>query len=152
MQAYVIIGRANARKSSVIRSLVGIDKSGLRDIASVNGRTLKIYASVSSLQESPKTPQAFLDEVGSKSCEAVVFCLWPQARPKSPSLHPDALSYLRFFQSAGWNIQRVAVLGGDTAPDPYSALVPGVVQPFPDSRVDPINITAESVRTHFGWR
>lgn len=147
MDAYVIIGRANARKSSVIRSLTGIDKRGIRDIAPITGVPFRIYVRVSSLQESNTTPLAFLNEVSAQDCRAVVFCMWPGPRRRAADRIPDAASYLRFFQANGWNIHRVAVLGQANSPDPYPNA--GF---FPGSPSDPINTTAQAIRGHFDWQ
>ena len=147
MEAYVIIGRANARKSSVIRSLTGVDKRGIRDIAPITGIPFRTYVRVSSLQESNTTPQAFLDEVSAQDCRAVVFCMWPEARRRAADRLPDAVSYIRFFQESGWNIHRVAVLGQDSSPNLYPN-----ARAFPRSRLDPINVTARAVRQHFDWQ
>lgn len=146
MDAYVIIGGPNTRKSSVTRSLTGCFNRSVRNILLNNGAQIQIYARVSSLQESKTTAQDFISEVHQSGCQFVVFCLWSQPNPADPVQYPDASSYLAAFISAGWNIVKTAVLGQGQASSPYPQ------QSFsPNSQTDPINLTSQAVRSHFGW-
>ena len=147
MDAYVIIGGPNTRKSSVTRSLTGCFNRNVRNILLNNGEIIKIYARVSALQESKTTAQDFIAEVNQSGCQSVIFCLCPQPNPTDPTKYPDASTYVSTFRAAGWNIVRAAVLGQGRP----SLLCPQ--QAFlPNSQVDPINQTAQAVRLHFGWR
>ena len=146
MDAYVIVGRPNTRKSTIMRSLTGIHNRGRRDIALLDGMRIEVYARVSSLQESRTTPSEFVREVSQQRCDAVAFCLWPDANFQSPNDFPDAHSYLRMFRDAGWNIVRVAVLGQAVSEPSYPN-----VEFFPTSQSAPVNQTAQGVRRHFGW-
>lgn len=144
MDAYVIIGGPNTRKSSVTRSLTGCYNRNVRDILLQNGTQIQIYARVSSLQESKTKAQDFIAEVNQNQCQSVVFCLWPTSNPSSPIAYPDATAYLSDFKTAGRNIINVAVLGNTPAIYPNQAS-------FPNSQTNPINQTAQAVRVHFGW-
>ncbi len=144
MDAYVIIGGANTRKSSVTRSLTGCFNRNIRNILLRNGTVIKIYARVSSLQESQTTAHDFILEVSQTQCQSVIFCLWPSFNPSNPSAFPDATKYLHEFNMAGWNIIKVAVLGN--TPAIYNNQCR-----LPNSQTDPINKTAQDVRVHFGW-
>lgn len=145
MDAYIIIGGPNTRKSSVTRSLTGCFNRSVRNILLQNGAQIQIYARVSSLQESETTAQDFIVEVNQTDCQFVVFCLWPMPNSSNPIAYPDAATYLSAFSAAGWNIVKVAVLGQGQAAYPNQAL-------FPNSQTDPINQTAQAVRLHFGWQ
>ncbi|MCX9114832.1 hypothetical protein OKS80_18195 [Aeromonas veronii] len=145
MDAYVIIGGPNTRKSSVTRSLTGCFNRSVRNILLQNGTQIQIYARVSSLQESETTAQDFIAEVNKTQCQSVVFCLWPTSNPCNPIAYPDATAYLAAFNTAGWNIVNVAVLGNTPAIYPNQ-------MPFLNSQTNPINQTAQAVRVHFGWQ
>lgn len=145
MDAYVIIGGPNTRKSSVTRSLTGCFNRNVRNILLQNGTQIQIYARVSSLQESGTTAQDFIAEVNQTQCQSVVFCLWPTSSPSKPTAYPDATAYLSAFNAAGWNIIKVAVLGNTPAIYPNQASCP-------NSQTDAINQTALAVRCHFGWQ
>lgn len=146
MNAYVIIGDANTRKSSILRCLTGCFNRSDRDILLSSGRQIRVYARVSSLQESKTTPQDFLKEVRLRGCSDVVFCLWPDANPKAPGRFPDSDSYIKFFRQAGWVFKGAAILGN-------TRIAPGVknVCRVPSVRTQPINVSAQLVRTQFGW-
>lgn len=146
MDAYVIIGDANTRKSSVMRSLTGCFNRSVRQIETRNSTTLDVYARVSSLQESETEPSAFLQEVLKTGQQCVVLCLWPQANPLNPSKYPDAHAYLSAFSAAGWQFRSCAILGNSG----ISPAIPNVAR-FPNVLQQPINVTAQAVRTHFGW-
>lgn len=147
MDAYVIIGGPNTRKSSVTRSLTGCFNRNVRNILLNNGEQIKIYARVTALQESKTTAEEFLTEVSQSGCQNVIFCLWPQPSQIDPKKYPDASTYISTLRAAGWNIVRAAVLGQGRP----SLLCPQQAF-FPNSEVDPINQTAQAVRANFGWR
>lgn len=146
MDAYVIVGNANTRKSSVLRSLTGCFNRSIRDIIDSSGSVRQIYARVSSLQESETTPQDFIQEVSATGLTNVIFCLWPHANRKNAVLYPDAQAYITAFIQAGWQFQASAVLGTTT----FQPATPCVAH-FPAVTNQPINVTAQAVRSHFGW-
>jgi len=111
-----------------------------------------LYARVSSLQEeSPATPSEFFSEVNAKATSAkvvaVAFCIWPFPNPVRPTQYPGPDDYLEFLRAKGWDFIACVVLGQT----PYRPLLPRVKH-LPDVLIDPINVSAEKVRKHFGWR
>lgn len=147
MEAYVIIGDANTRKSSVLRSLTGCFNRSNRDIAIATGSILQIYARVSSLQESETTPSDFIAEVSGTGQKSVVFCLWQLPNPKDPLLYPDANSYIAALSAVGWKFHAAAVLGSAS----LACSVPNTAH-FRNVLAQPINVSAQLVRAHFGWQ
>jgi len=146
MDAFVIVGDANTRKSSIVRSLTGCFNRNIRQITVVAGGVLDIYARVSSLQESETEPQDFINEVTATGQSSVIFCLWAQANPRDPVKYPSAHAYIAAFAQAGWQFQASAVLGS-------SSFQPATPRPahFPQVVTQPINVGAQAVRRHFGW-
>lgn len=152
MDAYVIIGKRNSRKSSICRALTGAAQRCARDIRNNLGTDFKIYVRISSLQESKVTAADFLGEVSSKKTDAVLFCLWFDANKANPKLYPKAYYYLDEFSKAGWNIKKIAVLD---EPSTLTCLAPrllSLASPFPCSTTTPINVTSAEVRKHFEWK
>ncbi len=148
MNAYILIGNSNTRKSSVVRSLSGCFNRSVRDIQPDSGAApFRLYARVGCLQESRTAASDFLLELSTKRCTAVLFCLWPNAHPIHPALCPDAQAYVSHFRAAGWTIKAIAVLGQNSGGVRSSNLLQ-----FPNSPTLPINVTAQGVRAHFGWR
>ncbi|MGC4076543.1 MAG: hypothetical protein QM702_05820 [Rubrivivax sp.] len=147
MEAYVLIGNPHTRKSSLVRSLTGCFNRSLRDIQPASGAAvLRLYARAGALQETRTTPADFAAEVGSRRCSAVLFCLWPLANPIDPQNLPDAGTYLEHLQSEGWRLKSIAVLGQN--PGGWRG---ATMRQFPQAPVDPINVTAQHLRSHFGW-
>lgn len=147
MDCYIVIGNKNTRKSSVVRSLTGCFNRSLRDIQlAAGGATLQVYARIGSLQESKTRATDFELEVSAKRCNTVIFCLWPSANPLEPLQYPDAKAYIEHFKSVGWQIKGIAVLGQNAG-----GIRSAQLRQFPQSSTDPINVTAQQVRLHFGW-
>lgn len=147
LDAYVVVGNPNTRKSSVLRSLTGCFNRSLRDIAPAGGGApLRLYARVGALQETRTTAADFERELAQRRCSAVAFCLWPAAHPLEPQTYPEAASYLADFEAAGWRIRRIAVLGQNAG-----GIRSTVLRQFVQAPTDPINLTAQQVRAHFGW-
>jgi hypothetical protein len=147
MDAYLVIGNPNTRKSSLIRSLTGCFNRSVRDIQPLGGKpVLRLYARVGCLQDTRSGPEAFVAEALATRCSAVLCCLAPAAHPSQPQAYPDAAAYVAHFKAAGWRLCGIAVLGqnggGVRAP---------VVRQFPQAGTAPINVTAHAVRVHFGW-
>jgi hypothetical protein len=148
MEAFVIIGNANTRKSSVVRSLTGCFNRSLRDIQpAAGGRPRRVYARARALQFTNTRPADFVAEVSAVRCDTVLVCLTPDANPIDPARLPGAESYLAQFRAAGWTVKSIAVLGQNGG----GVRAPRLRQ-FPYASTEPINVTAQAVRTHFGWR
>ena len=147
MDAYILIGNANTRKTSVVRSLTGCFNRSVRDIQPLGGKpVLRLYARVGTLQDSKCSPADFIAEAASTHCSAVLCCLSPNANPDHAEHLPDAQAYLAAFKAAGWRQRAIAVLGQNGG----GVRSPSLLQ-FPQAPIAPINQTARAVRMHFGW-
>jgi hypothetical protein len=147
LDAYIVIGNPNTRKSSLVRALTGCFNRSVRDILPEHGRhPMRLYARAGALQETRTGIDDFIAEAGRLRCSAVLCCLWPSAHPMLPQAWPHAAAYLERFEAAGWRIAAIAVLGqnGGEVRSP-------VLRQFPQASTDPINATARAVRAHFGW-
>jgi hypothetical protein len=147
LDAYIVIGNPNTRKSSLVRALTGCFNRSVRDILPDSGKhALRVYARTGALQETRTGIDDFIAEAARSRCSTVLCCLWPSAHPQVPADCPDAQAYLEGFRGAGWNIVAVAVLGqnGGGVRSPR-------LRPFPQAPTDPINATARAVRHFFGW-
>jgi hypothetical protein len=147
-RAYVLIGGSRTRKSTLLRCLTGCFNRSVRDIETVHGQSIKLYARVSALQESRTDVRDLVQEVARSRCEHVLFALWPQSNPVDPQRLPDAHSYLESLQAQGWRFDKVAVLGAD----PIRPRVGGEVARFPNVLHQAVNTTAQQLRQHFEWR
>ena len=147
MDTYLVIGNSNTRKASVVRSLTGCFNRSTRDIQLVSrDAPMRLYARVGALQESRTTAADFRQEVAGRHCQTMICCLWPSANPLDPTRLPDTEAYLEQFATAGWTIRRIAVLGQNAG-----GVRSAVLRQVPQASTDPINLTAQLVRAHFGW-
>lgn len=149
MDAYVIIGMPNTRKSTIISSLTGCCNRSVRDILLTSGKQIKTYVRTTGLQSVHTTSEEFLKEAMDivMKCDSVLFSLWPKPHPVNPIKYPDALTYLNDLIIDGWNIKKVVVLDKESA-DIYRQFS---VLAQPNSSRDPINKTAQAIRQHFEW-
>ncbi|HHG85015.1 MAG TPA: hypothetical protein ENJ82_09755 [Bacteroidetes bacterium] len=150
MNAFVLIGAQNSRKSSVCRSLTGCAQRSVREIKPAKGSTIRAYIRPTSLQETNTKPEEFIIEVMNRGVHTVVFCLWPHARLRNPHDFPHAQSYLDNFIAHGWNIDHVAILGQAKLPL-GSAIPAGRISTFPETFLHPTNVSAAGIRAAFGW-
>jgi hypothetical protein len=150
LHAYVLIGSPRTRKSTLLRCLTGCYSRNLRDIELAHGPAVRLYARVSALQDSRTSPDEFLAEVGRQRCTHVAFILSPQSSPLDPQRLPDAQAYLDHLERAGWQVERIAILGADPI-RPRVARRDAVAR-FPNVLHQPVNTSAAQVRQHFGWR
>ncbi len=147
MDAYILIGNPNTRKSTVLRSLTGGFNRSVRDIQLQDGRRpVRFYARSGTLQVTGTTPEEFMQEVARSRCEAVLFCLAPSAQHSDLVDYPDAQGYLTAFRANGWRIKGVAVFGQDGGGVRAPNLRQYVLAP-----TQPVNVTARDVRAQFGW-
>ena len=111
MDVFVIIGNANTRKSSVVRSLTGCFTRSLRDIQpAAGGPPRRVYARARALQFTRTRPADFAAEASATRCDTVLVCLTPDANPLDPARLPDAETYLAQFRAVGWKLKSIAVL------------------------------------------
>ena len=147
MDAYILIGNANTRKTSVVRSLTGCFNRSVRDIQLQSGkRPQRFYARVGTLQLTRTSVEEFMQEVNRARCEAVVFCLSPTAHKTDLEEYPDAQAYVSALRERGWRIKGVAVLGQDGGGVRATNL-----RQYTQAPTAPVNVTARDVRAQFGW-
>lgn len=147
MDAYILIGNARTRKTSIVRSLTGCFNRSVRDIQLQDrDRAVRFYARVGTLQSTRTTAEEFAQEVNRARCEAAVFCLSPTAHRTDLLDYPDAKTYVAALRELGWNIQAVAVLGQDSG----GVQAPNMRQ-YTQAPTAPVNLTARDVRAQFGW-
>lgn len=150
IHAYLLIGSPRTRKSTLLRCLTGCYSRNVRDIELSNGHAVKLYARVSALQDSRTSPDDFIAEVQRSRCEHVAFILSPQGSPIDPQRLPGAQTYLHTLEAAGWQFEKVAVLGAD----PIRPVLRHRTEVLRLSNVlhQPVNASAQQLRQHFGWR
>lgn len=147
MDAYIIIGNANTRKASLVRSLTGCFNRSVRDILlQGDKRPQRFYARVGTLQDTRTTIEQFAAEANRSRCDATLFCLSPTANRTEAVELPDAASYVAAFRKLGWRIKGVAVLGQNDG----GVRAPNLRQ-YPQAPAAPVNVTARDVRAQFGW-
>ena len=147
MDAYILIGNANTRKTSVVRSLSGCFNRSVRDIQMQSGkRPLRFYARVGALQSTRTSIEAFFAEVARMRCEGVLLCLAPNAHKTDLEEYPDAQAYVAAMREKGWRIKGIAVLGQDGG----GVRAPNLRQ-YTSAPTAPVNVTARDVRAQFGW-
>jgi hypothetical protein len=147
MDLYVIIGNPRTRKASVVRSLTGCFNRSVRDIQTATGRQpLRLYARVGALQDTRTSAEDLVAEVARARCDAVLCCLSPAAHPQRTADCPAAPAYLAALAAAGWRLRAVAVLGQNAG-----GVRGARMRQFPLASTQPINLTAQAVRAHFGW-
>lgn len=147
MDIYLVVGNLNTRKSSLVRSLTGCFNRSVRDIQPLSdGTPLRLYARAAALQVSGTSPEEAIAEVAARRCEAALLALWASAHPHDEARLPDAATYLKAFEAAGWRLRAAAVLGQNSG-----GLRGPAVRQFAQAGTQPVNLTAHAVRAHFGW-
>ena len=146
MDAYILIGNANTRKTSLTRSLTGCFNRSVRDIQMQSGKPQRFYARVGALQNTRTTLDEFVQEVQRSRCDAVLFSLLPNAVHTDLMDYPDAQTYVAGLRERGWRIKGVAVPGQDGG----GVRAPNLRQ-YVQAPTAPVNVTARDVRAQFGW-
>ena len=147
MDAYLIIGNSNTRKTSLVRSLTGCFNRSVRDILLEGAKApVRFYARVGTLQDTKSTVEDLAAEVARARCQAVICCLSPTTHQNSSADGPDAQAFVEGFKALGWRIKAVAVLGQNGGGVRASNL-----RQYPQAPTAPINVTAREVRAQFGW-
>lgn len=146
MNVFIVIGDANTRKSSVVRCLTGCFNKNDRDIELISRTKITVFARVSSLQEAEITSLDFIKEMTKKNPTDILLCLWESPNKKDAVKYPDALTYIKDFIAAGWTISKTVALGNIKNIGMYSNNMS-----FPNSKIDPVNLTTQGIRKHFGW-
>ncbi len=150
MDAYVIIGNPNTRKSTLIRCLTGAYNRNKRNIMLNSGEEIIVYARTTSLQSIHTTCDDFIKEVQQTSLtkqDAVLFSLWPKAHPANNVMYPDALTYLDMLNMEDFSIKKIVVLHSEYSATfkQYNTLI------LSDVTCQPINKSASKIRSFFNW-
>ncbi len=149
MDAYIVIGDQHSYKSSVLRSLSGSRKYGVRPCVILPNPVQDVYVRLSSLQEANGfLPAAFVARVSASGATSALFAL----RPKSRGAFPNADAYVHYFiNTAGWTIQRVAIM--NSVVNPLATPLPVACLGYFALGAPPVavNQVASGVRAHFNW-
>jgi hypothetical protein len=150
VDAYIVMGNPNTRKSSLIRALTGADRGREWDI-STNRGVITAHVEVSALQESETQPHEFVDKLITTDIQNVLVPLWiREKRKRSGPDYPNGQAYIQHFVDVGWSINTVVVLGIDALP--YNIPVNNVdVNFIGDPRDIPSHEIASHVRELWGW-
>lgn len=151
---HIVIGDANARKSSLVRCLSGVGSgraTRYMDIADASGAVTTVYCMLSALQENyrPQTPAEFIAFVKALRPHPTDVLL--TLRASSRGRYPGALTYISAFRAARWPIVNVALLGSAAAAH-ASAFSVSKVCSVPASPGRPTNESAAQVRRAWGWK
>lgn len=143
-KVWIVMGNAQVGKSSAIRALTGVYRSGRTDVQTVHGRLNGIFVQVRSLQEKGISPQDFIS--ARDDDEYILLAL----RVNQAGGCPNGLSYMQAFTGNNWMINRVTVLGTDNLP--YN-LPQGIPNPLyiRNSGNIPANQTAHRIRNAWDW-
>jgi hypothetical protein len=149
IRCWILIGRRGVRKGSVARALTGVGNGRDCEIALNNGQWLYLArATISSVNESspPPKPDEWLSSLPNEHHINNFLFLF---QINGHAGH-DAADYIRALECAESDIRAIVTLGEPTPPwvPPFSAPYAAV----PDSAKIPTAMTADAVRTFWGWR
>lgn len=140
---YIILGRSNSRKSSVMRCLTGCAvKRGNWQIQFSSNQTETCYVSISSPQERDGIGVSvvqFIEEINNRAEDIIFITLQSQ----STTEQPNGENYLQAFINAGFDIQTIVCF------DRNANTLDLPVQYY-DSLEVPTNQTASEVRKLWG--
>ena len=112
MKVYVIMGVHNTRKSSTIRSLTGVAKQSVYNVALEDGKEIPILIFPQALQEGKISPDEFIKEVKNqlknKKFETILIALRLTGIKKCL----NGIDYLETFKNEKWEIAEPLVLLG----------------------------------------
>lgn len=106
-KVYIILGKSNSRKSSVLRCLTGCPVTqGNWHMRLVSGTAEDFYVSVTSPQERNKIGipvNEFIQEISERNENKLIIAL----QSRSTSQQPNGENYLQAFINAGFDIQTI---------------------------------------------
>lgn len=149
---FLILGEANARKSSLIRCLTGIGRSGKWSVCSASGNELPVYVQMTSLQEEQNT------ESKSYTANEFMEILDDRAPEIDTILLPLRITgheiYFNDFEHEGFTIEKVVIL--QRKHENYQALETTLCRRYDCLRIEnsntqPSSFTASKIRPFFGW-
>jgi hypothetical protein len=146
---YAILGNANTRKSSLVRSLTGVGRRKVVQLQTPGG-TIDIFVQISSLQEAEILPATFITEVQNSAHQHVLVPLSVSGLFRNGTAYPDGRAYIGRFINAGWNISQIVLLGIAALPHLLPAGSPKL-HTFASSTTTPVNRIAFQVRAWWNW-
>lgn len=155
MDLYILIGEANTRKSSCIRSLGGFARSKqVFDIKLTNNTLIKVGCRIAALNEDNQDPQLPNDFISvmqtlnqKKSCTAFLLPLRISGQNIRGVFYPNYDEYLKIFNNAGFVIKFIEVMGAQS----LTPSVNTIISNNPNSKKQPTNQTVSEIRKRWGW-
>ena len=161
MNVYLIVGNAKTGKTSVVRELSGfyekfktIEEHVLNDyrfsVTTLFGEKRSILLQTyDSLQELLITPEEFYELISKKKVppQNILVCLRRKGTTIKKQKLPNAITYLEYFKSKGWNIEKIAFMSleeGKSFPYEQSKTIVN------DRKIS-IDKLTKLVKKHFGW-
>ncbi len=161
VHVWVLIGKANSRKSSTIRALTGQHRESALEIARTDGQIISLYTIIKPLNEldGPPAPSEVMDYLVQAAAEIMAGSEKVEVVPQrinllvtltlnGPTPGKAVADYLNAFAAAGWAMESIVTLGEET-PDwvksygaPY-ANIPAIYEPT--------NAIAHDIRQLWGW-
>ena len=144
---WLLVGEANTRKSSTVRSLLGLGKTGVVEVEFLSGAVLPIWGAIRAAQEHPLSPTELL-AVLNENVSTVPNVLLP-LRYDPAKRQPSAEVYVKALLKDGWIVRYVVSFG-----EPARSWLKTSGLPYievPKSTSTPCNTVAAHVRATFGW-
>lgn len=141
VDVWAVIGEANSHKTSTIRALTGVHKVESSWLVGFQNQQLRMYVHPPGLQEVRVSPQDFIATIMGGNYQNVIVAL----RYLATRRFPDASTYMREFQRAGWLIVGYAVLGQHQALPGFQNGTPIAAAP-----ITPSNVVAAQLRGAWG--
>ena len=161
VHVWILVGKANSRKSSTIRALTGHHRESALEIARVDGQIMPFYTIIKPLNEleGPPSPSEVTDYLvqaaseimsGSENVEVVSqrINLLVALTMNGPTPGKSVADYLNAFVAAGWHMESVVTLG-----EPTPAWIKSYGAPYADVSLlnAPNNAIAHDIRQLWGW-
>lgn len=143
VEAYVMLGNHNVRKSSSVRALTGAGSRGQRTVAT-NAGNIDVWTEIRALQENSITSSQFITTVTNSGVKYTLFPL----RIDQLGQFQRGASYIQDFIAAGWMIRDIVVLGAAAQGLPAGTPNPNFI---PQSPVTPANRIAAQIRAWWAW-
>lgn len=146
-RVYIVVGKAESRKSSTIRALTGIgDNPKVIQIKTSCNETIDVFVRHSSLQEKDLTPTDFIKQVEilKNNPDNILVALLPKKLR-----FPNADEYISYFRDVGWQIASIACLY-KTEKKTFSIMNFESIEIF-NSIHTPANEIAHRIRREWHW-
>jgi hypothetical protein len=153
IHAWIILGKKNTRKGSVIRSITGVTSKKVVDVSLASGLRLNLWSAVMSLNEggNPETPEEWIAVRQADCAQAPMlsrFNALVALRLDEGRLGFEAEDYVRAMIAAGVIIESFVTLG---EPSRSWVITSGVPHGSVLDVTAPTNLIASQVRQFWGW-